>query len=154
DAAAPSTPAEPAARADRSLDWSICMACAHAGDREAYRRLLEEITPYVRSLAARRIPNRADVEDVVQDVLLTVHAVRHTYDPLRPFGPWLVAIANRRIVDGLRRRGRAGSRETPLEPDHETLAAPETNCKEAACDARALREALQRLPPGQREAIR
>src|SRR5262249_13902924 len=57
-------------------------------------------------------------------------------------------------VDGLRRRGRAGSRETPLEPDHETLAAPETNCKEAACDARALREALQRLPPGQREAIR
>src|SRR5215510_14890859 len=102
DAAAPSTPAEPAARADRSLDWSICMACAHAGNREAYRRLLEEITPYVRSLAARRIPNRADVEDVVQDVLLTVHAVRHTYDPLRPFGPWLVAIANRRIVDGLR----------------------------------------------------
>ena len=48
----------------------------------------------------------ADVEDVVQDVLMTVHAVRHTYDPKRPFGPWLVAIAHGRIIDQLRRQTR------------------------------------------------
>ena len=154
DAAGASTPPDPSGRSDRTLDWSICMACAQAGDRDAYRRLLEEITPYLRSLAARRIQNRADVEDAVQDTLLTVHAVRQTYDPLRPFGPWLVAIANRRIVDGLRRRGRIGSRETPLEVEHETFSAPETNYHEAASDGRALREALEGLPPGQREAIR
>ena len=103
-----------AARPPFELDWSIYMARAQGGDREAYRRLLEEITPYLRSLAARRIQNHSDVEDAVQDALLTVHAVRHTYDPTRPFGPWLVAIATRRIIDALRRRGRAGSRETPL----------------------------------------
>ena len=143
-----------AARSDRELDWSICMARAQRGDREAYQRLLEEIAPYLRSLAARRMQNRGDVEDVVQDALLTVHAVRHTYDPTRPFGPWLVAIANRRIVDGLRRRGRAGSRETPLEAEHETLAAPEANYHEVASEGRALREAVDSLPRGQREAIR
>jgi RNA polymerase sigma-70 factor (ECF subfamily) len=130
------------------------MARAQEGDREAYRRLLEEITPYLRSLAARLIRNRSDVEDAVQDTLLTLHAVRHTYDPMRPFGPWLVAIARRRIIDGLRRRGRAASRETPLEADHETFAGPEANFHEAASDGRALREALEGLPPGQRDAIR
>ena len=142
------------APAPHELDWSIYMARAQGGDREAYRRLLEEITPYLRSLAARRIQNRSDVEDAVQDALLTVHAVRHTYDPARPFGPWLVAIANRRIIDGLRRRGRAGSRETPLDAEHETLAAPEANYHEVASEGRALREAVESLPPGQREAIR
>ncbi len=152
--AAASIPPEPTGHPDPSLDWSICMARAHAGDRAAYRRLLEEIAPYVRSLAARCISNPADVEDTVQDVLVTLHAVRHTYDPTRPFGPWLVAIANRRIVDGLRRCGRTRSRETPLELEHETLAAPETNYPEAASDGRALREAIESLPAGQRRAIR
>ncbi|MGH8788516.1 MAG: sigma factor, partial [Cupriavidus necator] len=109
--AAPSS--EPAVRrSDGSADWSMAMARAQGGDREAYRRLLEDITPYIRALAARQVRNRSDLEDTVQDVLLTVHAVRHTYDPARPFGPWLVAIVNRRIVDGLRRRGRIGSHET------------------------------------------
>jgi RNA polymerase sigma-70 factor (ECF subfamily) len=144
------TPAPP----PHELDWSIYMARAQGGDREAYRRLLEEIAPYLRSLAARRMQNRGDVEDAVQDALLTVHAVRHTYDPTRPFGPWLVAIANRRIVDVLRRRGRVESRETPLDAEHETFAAHEANYHEAASEGRALRDAVESLPPGQREAIR
>jgi RNA polymerase sigma factor (sigma-70 family) len=139
---------------DRALDWSICMARAQNGDREAYRRLLEEIAPYIRSIAVRYTHDRGDLEDAVQDVLLTVHAVRHTYDPMRPFGPWLVAIAKRRVIDGLRRRGRTSARETALEAQHETFTAPETNYHEAASEGRALRDALEQLPPGQREAIR
>lgn len=141
-------------RSDRMLDWSIYMARAQEGNQEAYRRLLEEIAPYVRSIAVRYVRDRADLEDAVQDVLLTVHAVRHTYDPTRPFGPWLVAIANRRVIDGLRRRGRAAAREVPLEPEHETFTVPEANYHEAASESRALREVLKELPAGQREAIR
>jgi RNA polymerase sigma-70 factor (ECF subfamily) len=36
----------------RELDWSTLMARAQGGDRDAYRRLLGEITPYLRALAA------------------------------------------------------------------------------------------------------
>lgn len=136
------------------LNWSLYMARAQGGDKEAYRRLLEDIAPYVRSLAARRLLNLSDVEDAVQDVLLTIHAIRHTYDPARPFGPWLVAIANRRIVDWLRRQGRIAARETEFDSEHETFAAPQTNLVEEASDGRALREAIEKLPPGQREAVR
>lgn len=147
--------AEPVAnRADGKLDWSITMASAQTGNQEAYRRLLHDITPYLRALTARHIRNADDIEDTVQDVLLTLHSVRDTYDPSRPFGPWLVAIANRRIVDGLRRRGRVGSHESSVENEPETFAADEANLQEEAVNARLVREAIEQLPVGQRDAMR
>jgi RNA polymerase sigma-70 factor (ECF subfamily) len=60
------------------------MARAQDGDRDAYRELLQDMVPYLRALAARRFKEPNDIDDAVQDVLLTVHAVRHTYDPGRP----------------------------------------------------------------------
>ncbi|MGE5131052.1 MAG: RNA polymerase sigma factor [Sphingomonadaceae bacterium] len=139
----------------RQVDWSILMAHAQGGDQRAYGRLLEEIAPYVRSLAAKAHRDSSDIEDAVQDVLLTVHAVRHTYDPTRPFGPWLVAIANRRITDRLRRQGRFRARETPLTEEHVTSASTEANYShDAASAACALRDAIERLPRGQRDALR
>ena len=134
-------------------EWSSLMARAQDGDQAAYRQLLYEITGYLRSLVARHHRNPPDVEDTVQDILLTVHAIRHTYDPSRPFGPWLVAIAHRRIIDRLRRQGRSRRRETPLEPEHETFAAREANLSEIAGDDRALRQAIDKLPKSQRQAI-
>lgn len=152
--AAASTAEGLARRGDGRLDWSIAMAKAQDGDQVAYRRLLESVTPYVRTLAARYFRSGDDIEDVVQDVLLTLHLVRRTYDPARPFGPWLVAIANRRIVDALRRRGRVGSYETPLDLELETFMASEANLQEDSLDARVLKEVIEQLPTGQREAIR
>jgi RNA polymerase sigma-70 factor (ECF subfamily) len=138
----------------RALDWSILMAHAQAGEQDPYRRLLEEVAPFVRSIAAKHHRDTRDIEDCVQDVLLTVHAIRHTYDPKRPFGPWLVAIANRRITDRLRRRGRLASHETPLGEEHETFSDPAANHQETTATARTLEQAIERLPQRQREAIR
>ncbi|MRW85646.1 sigma-70 family RNA polymerase sigma factor [Pseudoduganella sp. FT26W] len=83
------------------------MVRAQDGDQRAYARLLKAIVPAVRGLVRRKIrQDEALVEDVVQDVLLAVHRVRHTYDPDRPFLPWLSAIASARAIDALRARGR------------------------------------------------
>ncbi len=140
--------------AGHGLEWSILMTRAQDGDGEAYRHLLEEVTPYLRSLAARRHRDSSDVEDAVQDILLTIHAIRQTYDPTRPFGPWLVTIANRRLIDRLRRQGRRRSRETALTAEHETFAAAEANIDTEISDRRELETALKGLPSGQRQAIR
>jgi RNA polymerase sigma factor (sigma-70 family) len=146
--------AEPSAtRADGSLAWSELMARAQAGDKVAYRRLLEDVTPYLRSLVARHALLVGEIEDVVQDVLLTVHAVRHAYDPSRPFGPWLLAIARRRIVDRLRRWGSRAAAEIPLGPEHETIAADRANLYPLISGRRALGEAIAQLPAGQQRAI-
>lgn len=135
--------------APRESDWSALMGRAQDGDADAYRRLLGEIAPFLRALAARAHRDSADVEDCVQDALLAVHAARHTYDPRRPFGPWLVAIANRRITDRLRRQGRVRAREIGLEEALESAAAPQRE----PIDRPALSGAIASLPASQREAI-
>jgi RNA polymerase sigma factor (sigma-70 family) len=94
------------------------------------------------------------VEDAVQDVLMTVHMVRHAYDPNRPFGPWLLAIANRRIIDRLRRETRQRAREMALSAEHETFSDVPANLDQANFDEAALGEAIERLPPEQRQAIK
>lgn len=135
------------------LEWSILMAHAQNGDSVAYRRLLDEITPYLRSLALRRHRDATEAEDAVQDILLTIHSVRQTYDPTRPFGPWLATIANRRIIDRLRRQGRLRSRETVLTAEHETFSNSQSKIEDELSDQRELRAAVDSLPPGQRQAI-
>ena len=140
---------------NRARDWSGLMARAQGGDRHAYRALLEDMTPYLRALAARCFKEPSDAEDAVQDVLLTVHTIRHTYDPGRPFGPWLVAIANRRIIDRLRRHIRARSREIELSDEHETFSPDAANFQfeDTSVDSAALHAAISTLAPDQRLAI-
>ena len=146
--------AEEARRAAGGRDWSKLMARAQDGDRSAYRMLLEDLTPYVRSIAGRCFKQPSDIEDAVQDVLMTVHVVRHAYDPRRPFGPWLLAIANRRIIDRLRRETRLKAREIALSAEHETFSGAPANLEQADFDEAALGEAIERLPPEQRQAIK
>jgi RNA polymerase sigma-70 factor (ECF subfamily) len=84
---------------------------------------------------------------------LTVHVVRHAYDPTRPFGPWVAAIANRRIIDRLRRDTRRRAREVALSVDQETFADPATNLHKEMLDEAALGQAIERLPKDQRQTI-
>jgi RNA polymerase sigma-70 factor (ECF subfamily) len=135
-------------------DWSRLMAGAQDGDREAYRVLLKEVEPFIRSMAIKYLSRPADLEDTVQDVLMTVHSVRQTYDPQRPFGPWLVAIAHRRIIDRLRRMTRHISREVELSSEHETFAPAPANLFGDKSAELALVGAIDKLPPDQRDAIK
>jgi RNA polymerase sigma-70 factor, ECF subfamily len=89
-----------------SAAWPALMARAQAGDQQAYACVLKAMVPAIRAIVRRTLHDDGQVEDVVQDVLLAVHRVRHTYAPERPILPWLSAIASARAIDTLRRRGR------------------------------------------------
>ncbi len=130
------------------------MRAAQSGDRAAYGRLLREISPLIRALVRRHCSNRADIEEMVQDTLLTLHRVRHTYDPGRPFTPWLAAIAWRRSIDALRRRMRVSKYETPELGVYETFADDAANNDgEGMRSAEEVQDLLRFLPPRQREAL-
>ncbi len=81
--------------------WGPMMVASQNGDAAAYRALLGEVAVWLRRYYVRRLPPAA-IEDAIQDVLLAVHEKRHTYDPARPFGPWLAAIARYKWIDRLR----------------------------------------------------
>lgn len=72
------------------------------GNRADYARFLQNITPLLKRVVGRRIA-ASDVDDVVQEILISVHKARHTHDGLRPIMPWVVSIAKFRISDNLRR---------------------------------------------------
>lgn len=139
-----------AARDARDLRWSGLMAAAQAGDAAAYAMLLSECVPLLRSICRARLRDPTEAEDAVQDTLLTLHRVRHTYDPERAFRPWIAAIAERRALDRLRRRGRVGARETAIEDAAEIGAEGQAEERFAA---RQLREAVGELPQSQRTAL-
>ena len=150
--------AEPASanaseQADRQR--AAWMAAAQAGDRRAYERVLADSVALIRAVARRQGVGADALDDVVQETLLTVHRVRHTYDPARSYDAWLSAIAGRRAIDALRSHGRRGRRELHDEfaldnqPDRDDASAD----AERRQQARRLREAIAQLPPGQREAV-
>ncbi|MDQ6648047.1 MAG: RNA polymerase sigma factor [Pseudomonadota bacterium] len=131
------------------------MAAAQAGDRKIYEKLLADSVALIRAAARRQGVAIDLVDDVVQETLITVHRVRHTYDPNRSYDAWITALANRRAIDALRTRGRRDRRELHDESavDHH---ADHDDASEATVSeqrARHLHEAIDRLPPGQREAM-
>jgi RNA polymerase sigma factor (sigma-70 family) len=132
------------------------MAAAQDGDAVAYQSLLRACLPLIGSMARGNGVPADRVEDVIQDVLVTLHRVRHTYDPARPFTPWLRAIAQRRVIDVLRSHGRHRTREihAPLMYESHPDPAPTAVQKlEQSDGADELRAAVAALPEGQRQAV-
>jgi RNA polymerase sigma-70 factor (ECF subfamily) len=132
------------------------MYAAQNGDGGAYMRLLAEVTPLLRRTIGRQrsFLQASDIEDIVQDTLISLHTVRATYDPDRPFVPWLMAITRNRLVDAARRYGRLAANEISVAEYPETFSAePANKIDETYGDPAALKEAINRLPPGQKRAV-
>ncbi|MGP3590703.1 sigma-70 family RNA polymerase sigma factor [Vagococcus sp. WN89Y] len=131
--------------------WPQLMVLAQAGDQQAYTRLLKALVPVIRSLVRKQISDDVLTEDVIQDVLLTLHRVRHTYDPASPFLPWLMAITSARTIDALRKRGRYRLREVE---NGEVFDVPSPDTYTETHHAQEeLSVLLNQLPPRQRQII-
>jgi RNA polymerase sigma factor (sigma-70 family) len=142
---------------ERDAALRLLMRRAQAGDGDAYAEVLREVTVLVRQIirARRRGLSEEHVEDLAQDVLLSIHAARATYDPARPFGPWLSAIIRFRLADAARRYARQGAHEVSMPDPAVTFdhRAPNTRADDLTDEIPLLAGAIQELPPGQRRAI-
>jgi RNA polymerase sigma factor (sigma-70 family) len=128
------------------------MRAAIMGDAGAYRRFLEDVTPFLRAMARRRcervgVPG-GDAEDLVQEVLLAVHLKRGTWDQSRPIGPWISTIVRNKMIDALRRRGRQVA--VPIEDVIDTL---EADPQPDALEQRDVRRLLEKLKHPQRDIV-
>lgn len=113
--------------------WSALMVNAQAGNQSDYRQLLKELTTVIQKFLRSRFGQHDFVEDCVQEALIAVHQARHTYDPKRPFRPWLFAIVRNRTIDTLRLQRTwqkavdhfKREQETLRQPGHQSLSQPE-----------------------------
>jgi RNA polymerase sigma-70 factor (ECF subfamily) len=131
--------------------WAHWMRAAQGGDRAAYEQLLRELLPLLRAYVRRRVGDASAAEDLVQDVLLSIHGARHTYRPERAFGPWWRTVTRNATIDYYRRRGRRVGRELPL--DGVDVAAEDSGLDDDRELSPELRTALASLPDNQRQAV-
>jgi RNA polymerase sigma-70 factor (ECF subfamily) len=142
---------------EREQRWTEAMRAERRGDAFAYERMLKEVaTALRRSLAPRlgRVGLGAhEAEDLVQEILIGLHRKRHSWDPARPFLPWLHAITRYKLIDFTRHRRSETRRRVDL-PLEDWLEIVEQPADEANRSMWEVDRHLAVLPAGQRKIVR
>lgn len=126
------------------------MQAALAGDKRAYEFVLKAIQTRLAAYLGRKLAPK-DRDDVIQEILLSVHKSRHTYDNTRPLMPWVMAIAHFRLQDFWRRHYGHGFKDmADIEDFKNILASDETKSMDQHEDIRRI---MATLPPRQREIL-
>lgn len=122
-----------------------------AGCEADYRTFLRELSRHLRAYLRKRIPDfSADIEDLVQEILLAVHNARHTFRPDEPLTAWVHAIARYKLMDFFRTHSRRQALHEPLD-DHENIFAESDSDPDDA--RRDIGKLLEHLPDKQRISI-
>jgi RNA polymerase sigma-70 factor (ECF subfamily) len=85
------------------------------GNKEAYRKLLRLLSERISIHLKRKIFDKDDQDDVLQEVLMGIHKALPSYDLSRPFRPWLSAIVHYKTVDYFRRKTKNSEEFLPPE---------------------------------------
>lgn len=132
--------------------WNEWAAAAQKGDRDAYRHLLGDIVPYIRAVIMPGLANPDWADDIVQEVLISVHRSLKTYDPALSFKPWLTAIIKFRRTDFMRGHySRRGDRQASLEDP--VFLQKHVTSDDVAGEWKDVERALERLPQQQRKIL-
>ncbi len=137
--------------------WADAMRAERRGDGAAYDRLLKDIALVLRQFVRARLAKVGlsvhEAEDVVQEILIGLHAKRHTWDETRPFLPWLYTITRYKFIDAARRLRREASYRVDITMDElsEIFEAPAAETDSSMLD---LDRHLAILSAGQQTAVR
>jgi RNA polymerase sigma-70 factor, ECF subfamily len=132
---------------NKAVTLETLMRQALAGDQRAYTELLQETARVLRPFLAKRLNHTSDTEDLLQEILLSLHKARHTYDGKRPYLPWVFAIARFRLLDHLRTHYADNLRNAVDLSEAENSAAGDVT--ESRLTYESIKGAIQQLPEKQ-----
>jgi RNA polymerase sigma-70 factor (ECF subfamily) len=142
---------------EREQRWTEAMRAERRGEAVPYERLLKEVATVLRrSLAPRLVRvglGAHEAEDLVQEILIGLHRKRNSWDPARPFLPWLHAITRYKLIDFMRQRRRDTRRSVDL-PVEDWLEIVEGPVYEANWSTWEVDRHLAVLPVSQRKIVR
>ena len=149
-----SPPLEPGAPSDLAL-----MQAIQAEDPDALAQLYDRYNGILKALILRVVHNEAEADDLLQEIFMEIwnQAKNFSAQKGKPLG-WMVTLARRRAIDGLRKKQAYARAEERLQ--NETEQQPDAwvhNATEEAIvlgDTRVLmRKVIAGLPPAQQQAI-
>ena len=142
---------------EREQRWADAMRAERRGDAVAYECMLKEVVTILRRSLASRLFHVGlgthEAEDLVQEILIGLHGKRNTWDPARPFLPWLRAITRYKLIDFIRHRRRDTRWRVDLPPE-DWLEIMESPADEANRSTWEVDRHLAILPIGQRAIVR
>jgi RNA polymerase sigma-70 factor, ECF subfamily len=136
-----------AASESREPDFEELMIRYQQADPAGTTILIKRLSPRLHRFFATQLGSRTDADDMLQELWLRIHRVRHTYRAGEPFLPWVYAIAHRVRIDGYRRRQRL-SREIGVDVLPEFAMRQQKENSTLPFD-----ELLAKLPESQREVL-
>jgi RNA polymerase sigma-70 factor, ECF subfamily len=136
-----------------------------AGDRDAFRVLVERHSPNVFRLAYRMTGNQHDAEEVVQEAFLRAYQKLSQFAARANFGTWVYRIAANYAIDRMRQRKSEDANREPapranddgIEVDAMSFVPDSAPNPERLAQSEQLaehmRRALQQLTPAERTAF-
>lgn len=148
----------------QQLDESDLLRALQAGDDDAFVLIMQRLENPLRRYVRRLIGDTDAGDDIMQDVFFTLYRKCDHVDASRGLRPWLFRVARNRCYDELRRQGRFQSVSLDADDDAdgqtfslaETLPDPSAPTEELAhwlFMQMIVREAMERLPENQRQAL-
>ena len=128
------------------------------GDRSSFRKLYERFRGVIFSTVYKVLNDREDSEDTAQEVFAQIWQKAHLFKASRgrPL-TWVATMARNRAIDRLRtkqRRAQLGNRFKEQEAAEEQMQTRDASDDAEFSDrATVLKEAMERLTEGQREAL-
>ena len=132
----------------------VLLARLAAGDDDALAEVYDRYAPLVFGVAKRVVANRSVAEDVVQEVFTALWRNPERFDPERgSLRAYLGVQAHRRAVDAVRSDTRRRAREENCELMQPRAQGCVSDRMDAVTVAEVVRQAIARLPEGQRQAV-
>jgi len=148
-----SVPTHPGTRSSGGL--ADLLARSATGDELAFAALHDAVAPRLFGLVLRILRDRAQAEEVCQEVLLEIWRTAGRFDPDRgsPLA-WTMTIAHRKAVDRVRSAEASGRRDTRyVDSTHEVAYDVTAETATASADGVRVTTALAGLVDGQRQAL-
>lgn len=146
-------------QSSREEKWIQWMVDAQKGDPVAYRALLTDIHPVIHRFVSSKIKKYdSEVDDLVQDILMSIHRSRATFHSSRSFSAWMFAISRHKVIDFYRRKGvrQEVSIDQLDEKELQTKLSAEDpfHLKNLENSHEELISAVEKLPEKQKEALK
>ena len=129
-------------------DLEQIMTRYQSGDAAAAESLVDLLSGQLYFFFSSQMGSREEADDMLQEVWLRIHRVRHTYRPGEPVLAWVYAIARRVRIDNYRRRYRIARREVAAD------VLPEVRAGQGSSqELPSFAELVAPLPESQREVL-